>query len=62
MAAAAKWVMITIGGMAGGLRILWEVLRHPLTAFKKTPRDGGFGRRGLISVTVFMSHIREQSA
>ena len=50
MAAAAKWVMIAIGGMAGGLRILWEVLRHPLTAFKKTPRDGGFGRRGLISL------------
>ena len=38
--------MIAIGGLAGGLRLLWEIIRHPLTAFKKTPRDGGFGKWG----------------
>ena len=33
-------VMMVVGGMIALLVIVWEMIRHPFTVFKKVPRNG----------------------
>ena len=34
-------VMMVVGGMIALLMIVWEMIAHPFTVFKKIPRNGG---------------------
>ena len=43
-------VMMLIGGLLTLLRILWAIITHPLTVFKKVPRNGEFVTRSTINV------------
>ena len=33
-------VMMVVGGMIALLMIVWEMITHPFTVFKKIPRNG----------------------
>ena len=33
-------VMMVLGGMVALLMIVWEMITHPFTVFKKVPRNG----------------------